>query len=148
MPGLKRRHHASTLRHAQDLWDLGCREEAVAGLELLVPKLQPRTVATDAAIIATLATYYAELGDPRRGLALLGQVPLDDARLTEIQLLCLGARCTCRAAAGDAVGARSDRERICSCDPKHPALAVADIVHADDYADSVHHGDRPTERST
>ena len=127
MPGLRRKHHAENLRHAQDLWDLGCEQEAVADLELMLPALQPKTVAVDAISIATLATYLAELGDPHRGLTLLSQIPLDGTRLTEVRLFCLGARCTCRAAAGDRVGAQHDRDTIRGCDPRHPALTLADM---------------------
>jgi hypothetical protein len=130
MPGLQRRHHAQALRHAQDLWDLGCTQDAVAVLEAVQPRLHPKTVATDAMIVATLATYVSELGDAHRGVALLSQIPLDGTRLTEVHLICLGARCQCRAAAGDLEGALHDRATIYGCDPKHPALALADTALA------------------
>lgn len=124
--GLFRRSHASTLRAAQDLWDDGRLQESVARLEAVLPRLRPRSMATDALIVATLATYISELGDPRRGLELLARLPLDGVKLTDVHLICLGARCCCRVAAGDLAGARRDRATIHAADPRHPALVLAD----------------------
>ena len=132
MPGLRRKHHAQVLRHAQDLWDLGCKDEAVTQLETMLGSLHPKTVATDAIIVATLAMYCSEMGDPHRGVSLMSKVPLDGTRRTEVHLICLGARCSCRAAAGDLAGAARDRATIVACDPMHPALALADVAAADE----------------
>ena len=128
MSGLQRRHHAEALRHAQDLWDLGCRDDAMAELDLLLPHLHPKSVTVDAEIVTTLATYCSETGDPGRGLLLLSAVPLEGARLTDSHLDCLAARCECRAAIGDIEGARHDRATIARCDPRYPALVLADAA--------------------
>lgn len=119
--------HRAVLRSAQDLWDEDRQEEAVALLEGVLPSLRPKTVATDALIVASLAVYSSDLGKPQKGLALLSQIPLDGARrLTDVHLICLASRCSCRAAAGDLEGAQRDRDVIRAKDPHHPALLLAD----------------------
>lgn len=122
--------HARVLRTAQDLWDAGRTAEAVARLEAVLRSLRPESVATDALIVATLATYVTELGDPQRGLALFAHIPLDGTRLTDVHLICLGARCSCLVAAGELAAARRDRERIYAANPRHPALVLADAALA------------------
>jgi hypothetical protein len=52
------------------------------------------------------------MGDPARGLELLAQLPLDRPRLSDVALICLGARAACRAIAGDITGASADRATI------------------------------------
>lgn len=126
--GLSRRRRGRVLRSAQDLWDAGREAEAVAQLETTVGSLRPGFIATDALIVATLATYVSELGNPQRGLALLAQVPLEGRRLTDVHLICLAARCCCLVATGDIGSAQRDRERIRIANSRHPALALADAA--------------------
>jgi hypothetical protein len=57
---------------------------------------------------------------------LLEAVPLNDHPRTDAQIICLGARCCCRAAAGDLTGAHDDRAAIFRVQPGHAALAAAD----------------------
>ena len=111
---------------AQDLWDEDRQEEAVALLEGVLPSLRPKTNVTDVLIIASLAVYASDRGEPQRGLVLLSQVPLDGVRLTDAHLICLAARCSCRAAAGDPEGARRDRDTIFAKDHHHLSLLLAD----------------------
>ncbi len=118
--------HRKTLSKAQDLWDDDRQQEAVALLESVLPRLRPKSVATDALIVATLAVYTSDLGDPQKGLTLLAQVPLDKVWLTDAHLICLASRCSCRAAAGDLSGARQDRDTIRAKNPHHPSLVLAD----------------------
>ena len=118
--------HARALRAAQNLWDRGRRPEAMATLEDEVPGLLPRLFSTDALILATLATYCAECGDPKRGLRLLEAVPLGERPRTDVQTICMSARCCCRAASGDLTGAHDDRAAIFRATPQHPALLQAD----------------------
>lgn len=120
--------HARALRSAQNLWERGRRSEAIAILEGVRPGLWPRVFSTDALILATLATYVTECGDPARGLDLLKAVPLIDRPRTDAQVICLGARCSARAAAGDVVGAREDRDAIFEAAPNHAALGLADAA--------------------
>ncbi len=124
--GLFGQSHRATLAKAQDLWDADRQEEAVALLEGVVPKLRPERGSTDALIIATLAVYSSDLGDPQRGLALLSRVPMDGGWLTDTHLICLASRSACRAAAGDLEGAQRDRDTIRDKNPNHPSLLVAD----------------------
>jgi hypothetical protein len=126
--GLSRNQRARLLGSAQDLRDAGRTAEAVALLETTVASLRPNSVATDALIVATLATYLSEIGNPQRGLDLLAQVSLDGGWLSDVHLVCLGARCCCLAAMGDLVGAQRDRERIRAANPAHPALALVDAA--------------------
>lgn len=118
--------HARALREAQNLWDRGRQAEAIGLLDAVVPDLWPRMFATDALILATLAGYVSECGDPKRGLKLLEAVGLDERPRTDIQAICLGARCCCRAAAGDVSGAQNDRSLLFKAQPSHPALLPAD----------------------
>ena len=118
--------HARALRGAQNMWDRGRRSEAIGILEAEVPGLMPRLFSTDALIVATLATYLMECGDPRRGLKLLQTVPMGERPRTDIQAICLSARCCCRAAAGDLTGAHDDRAAIFRALPQHPSLLQAD----------------------
>jgi hypothetical protein len=118
--------HARALRAAQNLWDRGRRAEAIATLDDEVPGLMPRLFSTDALIVATLATYLMQTGDPRRGLKLLEAVPLGERPRTDIQAICLAARCCCRAAAGNLTGAHDDRAAIVRAMPQHPSLVQAD----------------------
>src|ERR1700686_140490 len=104
--------HARALRAAQNLWDRDRRAEAIATLDGEVPGLMPRLFSTDALIVATLATYLMQTGDPRRGLKLLEAVPLGERPRTDVQAICLSARCCCRAAAGNLAGAHDDRAAI------------------------------------
>ena len=120
--------HARALRSAQNLWDRGRTAEAIGMLESTRRHLWPRVFATDALILATLATYVTECGDPMRGQELLQAVPLNDRPRTDAQLICLGARCSARAAAGNLAGARADRDAIFEADSTHAALAVADAA--------------------
>lgn len=128
--GLFGRNNARVLAQAQDLWDVGRQEEAVAELEAVLPRARPKSSATDAFIVASLATYVTDMGDPDRGLALFSHIPLDGVRLTDAHLICLGARSACRAAAGDLEGARGDRATIAAADSGHPALIMADLALA------------------
>lgn len=123
-----RASHAATLKSPQELWDAGRRQEAIHLLEADVGRLRPEWVATDAFIVATLATYLSDEGDPQRGLEFLRLVPLDGVRLTDVHLICLGARCACRAAAGDLRGAQRDRDTIRAANPSHPSLLLADAA--------------------
>lgn len=118
--------HARALRAAQNLWDRERRDEAIATLEEEVPGLMPRLFSTDALILATLATYLMQTGNPKRGLKLLEAVPLGERPRTDIQAICLSARCCCRAAAGNLTGAHDDRAAIFRAMPEHPALVQAD----------------------
>ena len=124
--GLFAPSHGTALHRAQDLWETEQREQAVSLLRRALPTLHPKTNATDALIIATLAVYLSDLGRPREGLALIDRVPLDGVRLTQTHLIVLGARSSCKAAFGDLAGARRDRDTIFSMDPRHPALALTD----------------------
>jgi hypothetical protein len=126
--GLFGRSHKAILGNAQDLWDAEQQLEAVGLLESVLPQLRPRTIATDALIVATLAVYSSDLGDPQKGLALMSQIPLDGTRLTDVHLICLASRCSCRAAAGDLEGARRDRDAIRAQNPHHPSLLLADAA--------------------
>jgi len=118
--------HSAILRSAQTCGMTTARKRRSPSGRRLA-QFAPKTVATDALIIASLAVYSSDLGDPLRGLALLTQVPLDDVRrLTGVHLICLASRCSCRAAAGDLEGARRDRDVIRAKDPHHPALLLAD----------------------
>jgi hypothetical protein len=120
------RSHKRILRRAQDAWDAGHYAESVDLLEGTLPGLHPAYSATDALIIATLATYLYDLGQPARGLMLLHQVPLNGVRLTDVHLIALSARACCRAASGDISGAISDRDRIRAAKPGHLSLVLAD----------------------
>lgn len=115
---------------------MGCGRDAVAELEKVVPRLHPSRLATAAVIIATLATYYSKSGEPQRGLALLSKLSLDATRATDVSLICLSARCACRAAAGHLEGARRDRDAIAEADPRHPTLARADDALASASCDA------------
>jgi hypothetical protein len=118
--------NARSLRDAQELWDRGQKAEAIDVLQKVVPDLMPRLFATDALIIARLASYVMESGDPHRGLQLLETLPLAERPRSEIQATCLGVRCRCRAATGDLAGAHDDRAAIFRAHPSHPALLQAD----------------------
>ena len=120
--------HKQVLKRAQDAWDAGRHAESVSMLEDTLPGLHPAYSATDALIVATLATYVCDLGDPVRGLVLLHRVPLDGVRLTDVHLIALSARACCRAASGDIAGAIRDRETIQEAKPGHPSLALADAA--------------------
>jgi len=118
--------HARALREAQNLWDRDKRSEAIAVLEAVVPELWPRLFATDALVLGQLAMYMSDCGDPRGGLKVLEALSLPDNPRTDTQIICLSARCRCKAAAGNLAGARDDRTAIFRADPSHPALAAAD----------------------
>ncbi len=68
--------HRATLRDAQDLWDAERYEEAVSLLRAVRPGLRPRSRATDALIVATLAVYVSDLGDPKRRARTAARDPL------------------------------------------------------------------------
>jgi hypothetical protein len=119
--------HAIALRNARELWETGRRSEAIATLEAVAPGLSPGMFATDAHVLATLAIFVMEDGDPKRGLKLLEGVPIDLHPRTEVQAFCLAARCRCRAAAGDLSGAQNDRAALYKAQPGHSA-----VPHADD----------------
>ena len=118
--------HARALREAQNLWDRGRNAEAIGVLEAVQSDLWPRIFASDALIIATLAKYVCESGDPGRGLKILEAAPFDERPRTDVQAICLGTRSCCRAAAGDLTGAQSDRAALHRAQPGHPALVPAD----------------------
>jgi hypothetical protein len=120
--------HARLLRRAQDAWDAGCYGGAVGLLEPLLPELHPSCSATDALVVATLATYWSDLGDPRRGLKLLERLPLDAPPATDVHMIGLASRACCRAAAGDLEGAARDRDVLRARDPGHPALVLANAA--------------------
>jgi hypothetical protein len=124
--GLIDGEHARALRTAQDLWDRGRNAEAIAVLEAVQPDLSPRIFATDTLILATLAKYVGDSGDPKRGLRILETLPFDEHPRTDVQAICLGTRSCCRAAAGDLSGAQSDRAALHRAQPEHPALQPAD----------------------
>jgi hypothetical protein len=125
--GLADGGHAIALRRAQLMWDADRCDEAIATLEAVRPGLMPEMFSTDAHILATLATFVMEGGDPKRALDLLQGVPIDERPKTDVQAYCLGARCRCRAATGDLSGAQSDRLALFKAKPTHEAL-----LHADD----------------
>jgi hypothetical protein len=118
--------HARALREAQNLWDRGRQAEAIGALEAVQADLWPRLFTTDALIIATLARYVCEAGDPKRGMKILESAPFDDRPRTDVQAICLGVRACCRASAGDLMGAQSDRAALHRAQPGHPALGQAD----------------------
>lgn len=118
----------ATLRQAQQLWDADHHGEAVALLEGELPYLHPKSSATDALIVATLAVYWSDLGNPHRGLGLLDELPLDASEMNDVLLLCLASRSSCRAAAGDLAGAQTDRDTIARTDPNHLSLVVAEMA--------------------
>lgn len=118
--------HSRALREAQNLWDRGRQAEAVGVLEAVQSDLWPRLFATDALIIATLAKYVCDSGDPRRAMKILESAPFDERPRTDVQAICLGTRACCRAAAGDLSGAQSDRTALHRAQPGHPALMAAD----------------------
>lgn len=118
--------HARALREAQNLWDRDRRSDAVSALQAVVPELWPRLFSTDALIIGQLAVYQAECGDPRAGLKSLEALSLPDVPRTDTHMICMSARCRCKAAAGNLAGARDDRTAIFRANPTHPALAAAD----------------------
>lgn len=119
--------HAIALRKAQGMWEAGRRDEAIATLEAVRPGLSPDMFATDAHVLAMLATFVMEEGDPKRGLKLLESVPIEQRPRTDVQAFCLAARCRCKAAAGDLSGAQSDRAALYRAHPGH-----ASVLHADD----------------
>jgi hypothetical protein len=120
--------HAQALREAQNLWDRGRNAEAIGVLEAIQPDLWPRIFPSDALIVATLARYVCESGDPARGLKILETAPFDERPRTDVQAICLGTRSCCRAAAGDISGAQSDRAALHRAQPGHPALVQADTA--------------------
>ena len=132
--GLFGPNHARVLSRAQGLWDVDRQVEAVAELESVLPHTRPKSSVTDAFIVTTLATYVTDLGNPRRGLTLFSRIPLDNVRLTDARLICLGARSACCSAVGDLDGARLDRATIAAASPGHSALIMADLalaIHAE-----------------
>jgi hypothetical protein len=118
--------HARALREAQNLWDRGRHAEAIGLLEGIQSDLWPRMFTTDALIVATLARYVSDSGDPRRALQILTAAPFDQNPRTDVQAICLGTRACCRAAAGDLSGAQSDRAALHRAQPGHAALSPAD----------------------
>jgi hypothetical protein len=120
--------HARALREAQDLWDRGRQAEAIGVLEAVRSDLNPRIFASDALIIAGLAKYVSDSGDPARGLKILETAPFDEHPSTDAQATCLGTRSCCRAAVGDLNGAQSDRAALHRAQPGHPALLLADAA--------------------
>jgi hypothetical protein len=118
--------HARALREAQNLWDRSRHAEAIGVLEAVQSDLWPRMFATDALIVATLAKYVSDNGDPARGLKILEAAPFDQHPRTDVQAICLGTRACCRAAAGDLSGAQSDRAALHRAQPGHVALLPAD----------------------